>query len=389
MDWLRLPSRRGSDGTADSEIAEAGQLPAIPESTSGPDSILPGQALTSDDAVPPLPPRSIFRRMMGSPPRVSADTLPPEYETYDSRYEKRDRPPEGAVLGDGHRRIASRGGWKRLITLLVLLLCIAIALGVGLGVGLGHRKKAATTSESSPEGASPSAAAAEFPIGEYSLDIALRSIQTNCTSNPSTWRCYPYTTYSASDPASANTSITIFNWIITNTSSTYVTNTSFPTTNSNGIPSNLSISSSDNPFSISFTAQPLVYYNDNNQPRYTFNHTMSQQTSPSSALTDDNSASTCFYNSTILSAVLYLSAAETSGAPAVDFPAPSSQEGGVAGNFASWPFAVRVQQIAAGGVDVPACYKTMNGVVGERITAGFSAEAEEDICRCDYRNYEP
>lgn len=351
-------------------------------------SAQPGLALTSDDAVPPLPSKSMFRKLSSasrgtanskkSPPRSSGDTLPPEYAKYNwtsGSYFPRDTDKAERLYQND--RIAKRGGWGRLLLLLAILAVVAIALGVGLGVGLTHHKSSSSATTSPSD--TPSAADLGFPVGEYSINTALRSVQTNCTSNAATWRCPPYTTYSASDSSSASASLTTFNWILSNTSATYISNTSLPQTDANGIAANLSISSSANPFSISFTNQSLMYYNNDNQPRYEFNYTMSQKTIPSAALTTDNSASICFYNDTMLMGTLYLSSAVS-----IDFPTANSSS---LGSYESWPFAVRVEQVAAGGANVPACYETTNGVLGQRITAGFTQEPASDECVCDYRNY--
>ena len=353
----------------------------------------PGLAITSDDVVPPLPDKSRFRRSgafnsrSGLSPAyeehvarsVSNETLPPRYAKYDYNagapvvYEG----TEKAERIWANHKIARKGGWGRLIILLVVVACLAVALGVGLGLGLKRHKKSSATPAVS--GGSSSPVVLGFPIGQYSFNTALRSVETNCTSNPSTWKCYPYSTYSASTPSTA--SFTTFNWIITNTSATYLSNSTLPPTSSTGLSTNLTISASNNPFSITFTNQSLTYLNTNAQPRYEFSFEMSKQVVPTTALTSDNSASTCFYNSTLLSATLYLSATT----PQISYPNSST-----AGpdSYEAWPYSLRVRQVAAGGGDVPACYKTVNGVVGERVSEGFLDQGGGEECICDYANFD-
>jgi len=335
-----------------------------------------GQPAMSVSSLPSRSPKSFSRPFSF---RDSAETLPPQYTKYNYAPAGPTEAEKASQQSVNHR-IARRGGWGRLWVLLAFVLCVAIALGVGLGVGLTHQKSSASSSaasETDPSSAPSSAAPLGFPIGTYSLNTALRSVQTNCTSNPSTWRCFPYSIYS--NGSSSDSSLTSFNWVIANTSATYVTNSSLPSTNALGISANLSVSTSNNPFSISFNNQPLVYLNDNARPRFQFNYTMSQQTIPTTALTSDNSASICKYNDTLLTGTLYLS---DSLIP--DYPAANS----TAGSYQTWPFAVKVEQVANGGENVPACYKTNNGVPGEMITGSLTQEPSSAQCLCDYRNYE-
>lgn len=366
MDWMR-------------------RLPVIDEDKAGM-TAQPGLALTSDQAIPPTPVKSHYRNTStGSATAkttqsyASTETLPPEY----AKYNYNPPPgPEGAEkserLHENHL-IAKRGGWGRLIVVLVVLVCVAIGLGVGLGVGLNHHKKSARLSSSSSTSSTTSDTALGFPLGEYSLNTALRDIQTNCTSNAATWRCYPYSIYS--NDSSASASEAVFNWILTNTSASYMSNISLPTTSSSGVLANISLSSSANPFSISITNASLTYYNDNDRPRFGFNLTTSKQVVPSIALTTDNAASTCFYNKTMLVGLLYLS-----DAPSVTYPASSNAT--TLDSYQAWPYALRVEQIADGGTDVPACYETVDGSVGNAITGVLTTESEIDQCVCDYANFD-
>lgn len=293
-------------------------------------------------------------------------------------------PVEGeklARLRRGEQR-RSRGGWWRLLLILFIALAI-IGLAVGLGVGLtvGRRNSSGDggTVTTAPGGStSTESPPPQFPLGEYSFITALRTQQTNCSAKAAAWRCYPYSTFADSNTSSQAT----FNWIITNTSSSYALNIP-DVTSSAGIPANLSISTMNNPFTISFTNQSLTYINDNSNatsPRYAFNFTMSKVVVPSPAITSNNQASQCYFNSTVFTGLLYLSASRT-------FPDTSLRNSTSLGGYNQWPYAVEITQSSPGGDGVPDCYETINGVNAGRIINGLDPQPESSTCVCDYRNY--
>lgn len=345
----------------------------------------------------PGTPRQHSGGTSGRPSQDTQRTAPPAYEwvpePVDGEEEDLRAPVEGEKLaelrrGGGHARARrrARGGWGRLVLILGLLVLLAIALGVGLGVGL-KKRKSNNSANSSSSGQSPgtnSAPAQQFPLGEYSLITALRTQTMNCTSNPSTWRCYPYTIFNPSDSSTNTSSLATFNWIIANTSSTYASNIT-AATSAQGVPANLTISSTDNPFSITFTNQSLTYISassNTSSPRYTFSFSMSKAVNPSTSLTSNNAAAVCFFNQTIFTGTLYLNAPSS-------FPNSSLLAGATGlGGYTPWPYAVEVSQSQAGGNSVPTCYQTVNGAVGaEILTAGLSPQPESNQCLCDYRNY--
>ena len=207
---------------------------------------------------------------------------------------------------------------------------------------------------------SPSATPSNFPVGSYSIITFLDTVQTNCTANPSTWTCYPYTIYNTD----ANKAMATFNWIIASPSS-----------------GSYEISSTTNPFSISFSNAPLDLLDSGlDTERYRFQVTQTKTVSPSSALTSDNSAAECFYNGTTFQAYLYTKMAKS-------YPDTSLGEQSGNPSFPVWPFAVRVEQIIGGGQDVPNCYKLDNGVIGERITDGLDPQDQGSLCSCLYKNW--
>ncbi|KAJ9629527.1 hypothetical protein H2203_001901, partial [Taxawa tesnikishii (nom. ined.)] len=175
--------------------------------------------------------------------------MPPPYSRHDVW--AREHPVEETIENEKlaalrrNKHITKRGGWRRLLFVLVCAFIIIVALAIGLGVGLSRKHKAVDASSSSDASDTAGqttpqlAPVLSFPLGEYSIITALSSVQTNCTSNPSTWRCYPYSTFDASSPSN---SMATFNWVISNTSSVYFTNDTLTATDSLSEPTNLTVS---------------------------------------------------------------------------------------------------------------------------------------------------
>ncbi|KAF2234139.1 hypothetical protein EV356DRAFT_515800 [Viridothelium virens] len=285
-----------------------------------------------------------------------------------------------------NRHIARRGGWKRLALLLLLLVLTLLALGLGLGLGLTRKTHTSSTATPASDSSSPPAGSSSavpstngvppsspsFPQGIYSLETYLTTVQTNCSANPATWTCFPYATYSAN----AASSLATFNWAIGSSS-----------------PSNHSVSAPSNPFAISFSSEPLTLLDAGQATeRYALNFTLPKQVSPSSPITSDGGATTCFYNGTVLSAELYTRMNAT-------YPGAGQGQGGAGGagagfgggagaSYTPWPFAVQVQQLATGEQGVPDCYRLVNGAVGERVSVESEEVEEADECSCVYQNFD-
>jgi hypothetical protein len=223
-----------------------------------------------------------------------------------------------------------------------------------------NRSHRSSSSDTSGNTTAPNSAA--FPAGSYAVQTYLSSVTTNCTSNPSTWRCYPYTTYAESTTFSAAT----FSWIITMNQ---------PWTN----PPSYSISSTQNPFSIVFSSMPLTLKDSGlSTEHYFFILTsMNKPVVPSTAITPNNVATTCYFNQTSLEARLYTKMAKT-------YP-PSSQSGTdnstSTATFVPWPFAAYVDQTDSGGPNVPQCFDNAGNNIGS-----FAAETGGE-CSCLYQNY--
>ncbi|KAI7514609.1 hypothetical protein KC347_g427 [Hortaea werneckii] len=338
----------------------------------------------------------------GIPGRQSQDTTktgPPAYEwipePIDANEDLR-APVEGEKLAELRRnRLGGRqrGGWVRLGLVIGLAALVVIGLAVGLGVGLAIKNGQKDTDGSSdgsnasngqaPDSAGASDDARSFPLGEYSLITALRAVNTSCTPNPATWRCYPYSVYDPSDSSTAESSTATFNWILSNTSSVYPTNDTTVTTPAAGIPANLTISSTNNPFSVTFTNESLTYINEqgnNTSARFTFSFQMHKSVIPSASITSNNAATQCYFNSTTFVGKLYLTAQGSS--PASN---PEGSDGGEA--YSRWPYAVEIQQSSPGGQDVPTCYETLNGQLGDEVLTLGDAQPDTSQCLCSYRNY--
>ncbi|PSK53859.1 hypothetical protein B9Z65_7665 [Elsinoe australis] len=315
----------------------------------------------------------------GTLPRLSAETQPPPYASRewrpeDIRYFGNDEKPSL------RRRIAGRrGGVGRFIIIAIVVLAVIIALAVGLGVGLSRRSKS-RNSTADTDAESSQAGNSQYPLGQYTFVTSLRSVKTDCTSNPATWRCYPYSTASGSNSTSG---LALFNWFITGASQGFPSNVSSPKTDASGIPTSLKISSSRDPFSIPLRNQSLTFVNDNNNPRYTFNFPYAKTVVPSTALGTNNAASTCYFNQTQFSATLYLSDTRALDYPGQDLSSSSQVQGG----YPKWPYAVEVREMSGSGQDVPACYEMVNGALGERIDS-LTPQSSSSQCSCNYRNFD-
>ena len=322
-------------------------------------------------------------------------TAPPPYELLPPPVRHDIPNPNDEEKLDRLRRKLSaterRGGWGRLAMLIAALL-VVIGLAVGLGVGLTTGKKKnsdsagegdATYSQQQPE---DSASTQQLPLGQYSFVTNLRSQQTNCTANPATWRCYPYSVLDPSNPSTNSTSQSTFNWIIRNDSAIYATKDTPSTPSASGILANLTLSSTNNPFALTFTNQSLTYHSSSDgnasPPMLTFSFTLPKTVVPTSAIASDNAATQCFFNSTILSGRIYLAASSSSSSQS-----PSADSTASSGNLEQWPYSVEVLQSSVGGEGTPDCYKTVNGGLGERVAEGLEPVAEGEECRCEYSNF--
>jgi len=211
------------------------------------------------------------------------------------------------------------------------------------------------TTDSSTETPGP------FPLDLWSIPTYLATTNTSCTSNPSTWRCYPYTTYSPSTPSS---SFSMLLWRITSRTNSTL---------------DLQISNTDTVFSYPFTNQPLQLANINDETlsAFAFNFTYRKQVVPTVDITGDNVATRCYYNNTLLSVRLYGAVPGASGPGAVvDSPVGSGN------TTREWPYAIDYEEVIGAG---PECFRYFDGVQGERVDVPPGGEVGD--CSCEYRNY--
>ncbi|MCJ1439338.1 hypothetical protein MMC27_008730 [Xylographa pallens] len=356
-----------SDGSSPRRVHRTTSQLSLPRPNEGRLSII-----VEDGDVPPVPQRPSksqrrpFSRIFFpvSPPRHSFESPPPRYSLWDVTGPKGEKLAELRNNINNNKHIAGRGGWKRLLLLVLIVIVIIVALAVGLTIGLRNRSNGSSSvpPSSNPTSSPTSDPTGPFPIGSFSLNTCLDSISTNCTSTSATWRCYPYATY-ADSPSLA---LATFNWIIA------------------GSENSLTISSTDNPFAINFADVPLTVADKGTaNERYLFSVPNNKVVIPSASITTDNSMATCQFNNTQLQASLFTRIPSS-------YPSNSSASstGNITGGFQPWPFAIQVSQSINGGVDVPACFEVINGNLGEPITNGLSAKSSQDFCSCVYKNYD-
>ncbi|KAK8121955.1 hypothetical protein PG984_010625 [Apiospora sp. TS-2023a] len=288
----------------------------------------------------------------------------------DSRLESQqpEKPADHSVKG----WLAKRGGWYRAALIVVLAACTIAALTVGLILGLRQRNNSnPSATPSDQEGKQP----VLFPAGSYSFTTALYDVKTDCTTNNSTFRCYPFKTYNKSRPE-----------LESDVSATYFWTISQHEVNAWAY----SISAAPNPFVPQFTNLSLTQL-DANQPgeRLTFNFRMhGAAVVPTTALSNNNSdnrAATCYYNDTLVTGTIW------TRRPA-EFPAnlttPVSNGGGkgktltASTAFDPWPYAVQVVQSTR---DAPDCRDAEGNPVGGDFGLPPGREGE---CSCSYANFD-
>lgn len=254
---------------------------------------------------------------------------------------------------------AKRGGWKRVAFILLLALLCIVGLVVGLVLGLRRHNSNTDTGTPNSSTSSTQPSAASFPVGSYSVDTYLETVNTNCTSDAATWRCYPYSTYAQSPASSAAT----FDWIIQ--------------PESLGSQQYL-ISSTNNPFSLVFTNASLTLLDaDLSTERYTFQINMNKPVVPGAALTESNTATTCYFNQTTFEGTLYTHMTKTYG--------QNSSSNNTGDSFIPWPYAASVTQSANAGSNVPECFDTKGAQIGN-----FTVQAAQtggQTCDCMYMNF--
>ncbi|KAK2014974.1 hypothetical protein LZ32DRAFT_690145 [Colletotrichum eremochloae] len=244
-----------------------------------------------------------------------------------------------------------RRGWYRQ----VILAIIAVGLIVGLSVGLtaeNHKLQPAVSADAS-NGTNL------FPSGSFAFNTALLEANTGCTSDSSTWRCFPNQTYSQSP----NASVATFFWTISQPNS-YIYQ--------------ISSSLSSNPFSPQFTNETMTLVDGNSlDERLVFNFSLPKNEVPSDHVAQDSRAATCIFTDTAFRATLWTrrnattALAQSGGTTATADSADGNVSWGV------WPGQIEIEQLKKGG---PECKDSAGNVIS--IAAGSSQ------CNCLYANFD-
>lgn len=233
-----------------------------------------------------------------------------------------------------------------------------------------HVSSADSTVPPSSNSSSPTSpsTAGPFPVGSYTFTTYLETVTTNCTSAPMDWQCAPYHTYSES-PSQAKAP---FQWIIVESGS--------PSS------SNLSISSSSNPFYPSFSNATLTLVDrDSGSEQYSFKTTFDKIVILPGGVY-------CYFNDTVLQGSLFTkkpksSPAQTAASSTAPVAQPSAT-GDVASNtFAEWRYAVEATQSIGGGATIPECFQMNEGIRGAQVSGGIP-QAPADVCSCVFKNYD-
>jgi hypothetical protein len=160
--------------------------------------------------------------------------------------------------------------------------------------------------------------------------------------------CYPYSTYGEDPSASAAT----YDWIIS------------PVEGSK----NYTISSTPNVFSLMFFNASMSLMNaGTDQEHYFFQLSMQKPTKPPGQLSNENVASTCYFNETTFQAYLYTKMRKT-------YP-NNSTDTNTTGVYSPWPYAVKVEQVAASGSGTPTAWihpETLWATSASRTPASFA-----------------
>ncbi|KAF5974308.1 hypothetical protein FCOIX_8372 [Fusarium coicis] len=293
-------------------------------------------ASTPSSHSPPTPPLRIPRKSPRRAPRNNA--IPPAYSYNYSDTKGKFLEHEYSEAGSYRERkicgLDKRRGCCLLVIALVGVAIVAVALGIGLSIGLKDEDRAPSQETSTSE------APAAFPAGSFAFKADLQNTTTDCTSNPSTWRCYPYEKGSS----------TTFFWIISST---------------NG--SSYNISSTENPFAPSFTNLTLnVLDKDTSLERLQFSFSMNKTVVPDDKLSSSNRAAKCTFDDTLFEATLWTQRKRGDEA---------------AGNtkFAAWPGDVDVVQRKTFNGGSPNCVDSEGGQVGD-------VKSESGACECRYAN---
>ena len=180
----------------------------------------------------------------------------------------------------------------------------------------------------------------------------LDTVQTNCTSDPSTWTCAPNVIYN-NNPTGA---LATFEFSITGSSGSYKIAPAGTADVMNGL---------------TFSPAPMSLVNkgqdsENYHFQITFNKVVSA--------TLGGSQATCYYNASTFQGTLYTKTAKTYPLPGQSLPNTSNQQ---------WPFEMRFEEDAPGGAGSPTCFTNDS----KNVTAGLVQQDAGNLCSCLYKNW--
>ncbi|CAJ2500244.1 Uu.00g030970.m01.CDS01 [Anthostomella pinea] len=322
----------------------------------------------SDDTAPPVPLKSPARRSMLNGPGMNAynhpyrGEAPPAYSSFSiPSSSSSDIPPDQPPPKDRRPTwLVRRGGWCKVgLLALVTVMCL-VGIIVGVVLGVRNSKNNSNNNSNTSQGPLP----VRFPAGSYAFTAALSNTSTACTSNPATFRCYPYTTYNSTS-SFADASTTFF-WTIVETAQDVYT-----------------ISSTANPFAPQFTNVSLALLDGGlSSERLSFTTPLGDAAVvPTGPIVEgSNEVTTCYYNDTVLSTMIWTRRGAQFGGYATTTGGNRGGDGSK--NFDAWPYAVQVARTAAPGSGVPDC----RNADGERV-GDFAVVDGGGECGCWYANF--
>ncbi|KAM0335427.1 hypothetical protein ACHAQA_000473 [Verticillium albo-atrum] len=293
--------------------------------------------------VPPYPPPSYY-------PRHSKEPLWPSPLRNSVAWDSPDR--EAAAETKGRREklrenewVARRGGWCRIG--LIMLFFIMVVVGLAVGLTLGLRKD-------NNDAPAPSASPAPYPAGSFAFQTALTTASSDCTSDPSTWRCPPFTTH-AEDPSAAGAT---FFWTIV-------------APDADADRPEYTVSSAENPFAPRFRNVSMTLLDGNTaNERLEFELEMERDVVPG-----NNTAvgATCTYD-TVFKGVVWTGRVEGDDRNRTSMADAGDEVAG--GDWREWPGEVEIEQTSRQGPD---CREGSGAVI--------PVEAGDGECSCRYANY--
>jgi len=251
------------------------------------------------------------------PASVTASASASTTNTYD--IEKSEEFMRQVDVEEGQSFNNHRRRWLRLLIIVGIIAAVILALAIGLGVGLtGRNDNDQTTSD----GSDTTSDEGRFPAGNFTFETSLISTRTSCTSNPATWRCFPF----------ENGSSAKFYWIISEPDKKNADYT---------------ISSSDNPFAPSFKGLTLARFDQgNSDERFEFSFNTTRNIVPSDSIGANNRVATCSFKNTMFEATLWTRRRNNETLPIND---------AVDGKYADWPGDIEVRQIKEAELGQPMC----------------------------------